>query len=168
MTLEERVARLEATEEIRRLHARYTTALDAADFTGIVGCFWPDGVFQFQDQSWHGTVAIEDYFTKDRVSHPHMCHYAVNIVVEIDELDERLDGLGRAVADSYLWDLFNRATTHGLEGSVLVGNYRAFVSRRDEEWRFDRLAVSARWVVPAAQAWRMSGNFEPRPELRAE
>ena len=97
-----------------------------------------------------------------------MLHYAVNVVVEIAELESRPVGSGIALADATLWDLFNRSTSQGLVGSVLAGYYRADVSRRNGEWRLQRLSVSARWVVPTPQAWGMSGDFEPRPELRPD
>lgn len=166
-TLTERVARQEAIEDIRRLMSRYTWALDHADFPAIVACFWPDGAFQFQDQAWVGEVAIDDYFRKDRLSHPEMLHYAVNVVVDITSFDE-MAGTGAAIADSALWDLFNRNTSRGVEGSVLAGSYRAFVSRRQGEWRFDRLQVTGRWVVPQPLPWSMSGSFQARPENRPD
>jgi hypothetical protein len=167
MTIEERLARIEAIEEIRRLMWRYTWALDHADFPGIVACYWPEGAFGFQDASWVGSAAIEDYFRKDRLSHPEMLHYPVNIVVDVQALDEA-DGSGTAIADSTLWDLFNRNTGEGPQGSVLAGWYRAFVSRHNGEWRFDRLQVTGRWVVPQARPWAMSGSFAARPEDRPE
>ncbi len=167
MTIEERVTRLEAIEDVRRLMARYTWALDHADFAGIAACFWPDGAFQFQDQSWEGTASIEDYFRKDRLSHPEMLHYPINVVVELTRLDHSV-GEGLAIADATLWDLFNRKTSEGLEGCVLAGWYRATVAQRKGEWRFTRLAVSGRWVVPQPRPWAMSGSFQARPEDRRE
>jgi SnoaL-like domain len=165
-TLEQRVARLEAAEDIRHLLFRYTWALDHADFEGIVACFWPDGTFRFGDQEWVGTGAIEDYFRRDRLNHTEMLHYAVNIVVEVADLDTEPDGSGTASAETYLWDLYNRSTSLGLAGTVLAGHYRVGVSRRNGEWRFQILDVAVRWVVPMPQPWALSGDFQPRPELR--
>lgn len=42
MTIEERLARLEAIEEIRQLQARYQRCLDTRDFDGIADCFAED------------------------------------------------------------------------------------------------------------------------------
>lgn len=47
MTLEERIARLEAEADIRRLKARYLNACDRKDSKGMRGCFTPDAVIEF-------------------------------------------------------------------------------------------------------------------------
>jgi uncharacterized protein (TIGR02246 family) len=165
MDLEARVAVLEAIEDVRALLGRYTWALDHADFDGLLACFEEDGTFAFQDQEWQGREAIRGYFVEDRTSHTEMLHYPVNVVVEVTNLDPRSDGAGLAVASATLWDLFNRRTRSGTEGACLAGYYRMTARRWSCVWRIRRLEVFARWVVPAAE-WRMSPEFQPRPEAR--
>jgi SnoaL-like domain len=165
MDTERRVAVLEAIEDVRALLGRYTWALDHADFDGLLACFEEDGTFAFQDQEWQGHEAIRGYFVGDRKSHTEMLHYPVNVVVEVTNLDPGNGGAGLAVASATLWDLFNRRTATGTEGACLAGYYRMTAGRRAGAWRIRRLEVSARWVVPAGE-WRMSPEFQPRPEAR--
>lgn len=46
MTLEERIADLEAREAIKELRARYGWMAAHGDFAGVAGLFAPDGVFE--------------------------------------------------------------------------------------------------------------------------
>ncbi|MFD2499277.1 nuclear transport factor 2 family protein [Rhizorhabdus histidinilytica] len=47
-SLEERIARLEAESEIRKLKARYLNACDAKDVDAIRACFTPDAELDYQ------------------------------------------------------------------------------------------------------------------------
>jgi ketosteroid isomerase-like protein len=166
MTLEERLTVQEAIEDVRGLFSRYTWALDNGDLDGIVACFTDDGVFEFQSARWAGAPAVRHYFEEDRKKHTDMVHFPVNVVVDVTELDTTPDGSGRAEARAVLWDLFNRARGAASEGACLAGYYRLSARRTRGEWKIGSLEVIAKWVVPVPE-WRMSEDFEVRPELRS-
>jgi ketosteroid isomerase-like protein len=82
MTLEQRIARLEARVAIRELVARYCFTIDARDVEGIGQCFTRDGVFRSQDgvmnaggrdavvEQFHGRFAVlgpSNHFTHDHL-----------------------------------------------------------------------------------------------------
>ena len=57
LTLEQRVARLEARAEIRELVSRYCLTVDARDVQGIGQCFTEDGSFRSLDGVMNATGA---------------------------------------------------------------------------------------------------------------
>jgi hypothetical protein len=166
MTIEERVAVLEAIEDVRKLFFQYTWALDHGDIDAIVRCFAEDGAFEFGGVRWEGSHAIHNYFEEDSKSHTGMTHYPVNIVVDVKEPTGDPPSPDTAEASATLWDLYNREREGGREGTCLVGYYRLSARRESTGWRIAVLEVITKWIVPV-QEWRMMEGFEARPELRS-
>jgi SnoaL-like domain len=165
MTIEERLAVVEATEAVRKLFSRYTWALDHGDVEAIVDCFAADGVFEFGEK-WEGVDAVRHYFTEDREKHTAMLHYPVNVVVDVPEPDGSDSWPTTAQGQATLWDLFNRDYgEEGLEGTCLTGWYRMAARREAEGWRIAHLEVVVRWIVPV-QKWHLMEEFQTSPELR--
>ncbi|MDX2274601.1 MAG: nuclear transport factor 2 family protein [Hyphomonadaceae bacterium] len=87
MTLEERIARLEAEADIRRLKARYLNACDKKDAKGMSGCFTPDAVIEFPLVNVKaGPKELEETFTELAVKTPivdqHQGHNAEITVID--------------------------------------------------------------------------------------
>lgn len=89
MTLEERIARLEAEADIRRLKARYLNACDSKDAAGMGACFTPDAVIEFPLVNVKaGPTELMATFTELAVKTPivdqHQGHNAEITVIDAD------------------------------------------------------------------------------------
>ncbi len=64
MTLEERLEKLEAESDIRRLKASYLNACDAKDINGIRQCFTPDAEIDFPPLGSFNVDGLIEIFTQ--------------------------------------------------------------------------------------------------------
>lgn len=85
MTLEERVNKLEAESDIRRLKARYLNACDRKDAVTVRACFAPDAVIDFPPLGQFDVDGLLGIFTQMAVStniidshHGHNAEITVN------------------------------------------------------------------------------------------
>lgn len=85
MTLEERISRLEAESDIRRLKARYLNACDRKDAETVRACFAPDAVIDFPPLGQFDVDGLLGIFTQMAVStniidshHGHNAEITVN------------------------------------------------------------------------------------------
>ncbi len=86
-TLENRIARLEAESEIRRLKARYLNACDTKDPVAIRACFTVDAVLDYAPMGQFSVNQLIEVFTELAVKTPiadsHQAHNA-EIIIQDD------------------------------------------------------------------------------------
>lgn len=84
MSIEERLARLEAEADIRRLKARYLNACDAKEVDAIRACFTEDAAIDFAGMGQFTVDQLIDIFTELAVQTPIAdSHHGHNGEIEI-------------------------------------------------------------------------------------
>jgi ketosteroid isomerase-like protein len=144
MDLEQRIARLEAQQEIRELIARYCFTIDARDIPGIGECFTHDGVFRSIDgvMNAQGRQAVVDQFhgrfavlgPSNHFTHDHTLEFSAH-----DPLDVR--GVVNAHAEVVR------------SGQALITSLRYHDQYRHEDgrWRFAVRSLEFFYYVAPAQ-----------------
>lgn len=157
MTIEERLARLEAESEIRRLKARYLNACDAKEADAVRAYFTPDAVIDFEGMGVFTVDQLVGIFTEMAVNTPISdSHHGHN--GEIEVLDER--------SATARWNLgFTTYDPRNGQFRALSMFYHDRYTKTAEGWRISatksvlRTALegtakagdlSANWLVPAA------------------
>ena len=144
-TIEERLAALEAIEEIRRLKARYAAACDANyDADAIAALFAEDAVWDGGALGKaEGREAIRAFFRGAPKHFPFAIHHVMNPIIEVDG--------DRASAQ---WYLLQPATmARGNRAVWLAATYHDEYARIGGEWKFKRLAVTPRFLTPYEEGW---------------
>lgn len=138
MTLEERVERLEAESDIRRLKARYLNACDAKDVEAMRACFTEDAVIDFPPLGEFDLDGLVGIFTQMAATTPitdvHQGHNA-EINVNGDEADGKWN-LGFATYDP-------REGTFRLLSSFYSDRYR----KTENGWRICYTQSAPRAIV---------------------
>lgn len=140
MNPEERLAVLEAKDEIRELTARYCFAVAEADAAAIIELFCPDGVFTMRDREWvghDGLRVLYDGASAGVTPKP----YIQNHVIEVDG-DEASGRCGVEI----------RMVNKG-EAITVAGHYQDAYRRVDGRWRFARRDFKVFHWVPLSQGW---------------
>ena len=141
--LAERIARLEALEEIRELVARYGMAVDDRDVEGLADMFTSDAKFGLADGmvANQGRQAVIDFYTERMAAFGATYHYPHSHVVEFDP-----DRAGHATG------MVNAHAELALEGRTLVTALRYFDEYRVEDggWRFVERKVAMIYYMDMA------------------
>jgi SnoaL-like domain len=137
VTLEERVALLEARHELSQLVARYCHLIDGRDYAGAAGLFEEDGSFTVPDERITGHHAVRDFLRKQLERYEFTYHYVHSQVFQGIDSDR-----ARAVVDAH--------AEHGEDGiCVLAGIRYVDVYRRSEGgWRFQERDLQIRYFLP--------------------
>ena len=142
MNIEERLARLEALEAIRRLKARFLNACDRQDPEAVRDCFAEGEVII--DMSYFGQCANRDEFV-DGIFVPRGCHEHVIDLHQCanPELEILDDTSARGV-----WSL-NYRNINTLERTVtlLSALYHDEYRKIDGEWKISRSRTEYRTVL---------------------
>jgi hypothetical protein len=153
-----RVQRIEDLEEIRRLRARYFSALDDRDLDGIGAVFAADAEIGMGDWGvFPNTAAFLEKFAEESIaSHLFDLHHGANHVVDITGPDT---ASGR-------WDAFySEVNADGQSIYTEAYAYADIYEKRDGRWVITKTDI--RSVVTVAMATRDDGAvvFEQlRPE----
>ena len=125
--LAERIARLEALEEIRELVARYGMAVDDRDVEGLADMFTSDAKFGLADGmvANQGRQAVIDFYTERMAAFGATYHYPHSHVIEFDS-----DRAGHATG------MVNAHAELALDGRTLVTALRYFDEYRVEDGRW--------------------------------
>ena len=127
--LSERIARLEALEEIRDLVARYGMVVDDRDIDGLADMFTTDGAFGLADGDGlvanQGRQAVIDFYTERMAAFGATYHYPHSHVIELDP-----DHPGHATG------MVNAHAELGLDGRTLVTALRYYDQYRVEDGRW--------------------------------
>lgn len=158
MSIEERIQRLEAIEEIRALKARYLNACDLKNLEQIRSCFVQDGLYLD-----YGVIGKFDHVDQllavfdEKGNHPHIfdSHHASNAEIEIlsgiqararwalafiqlNQAENTMTRLSGFYQDEYLCErgewLINRS-------EFVVSS--TLVTRLDEQRKFETLVFAA-------------------------
>jgi uncharacterized protein (TIGR02246 family) len=142
--LAERVARLEARNEITELVTAYAVACDVHDIPALSALFTPDAEFDSPSGLMvaKGREAIAGMFVAlFRVRGP-AYHWTHDVIVRMDRDDpDRAQGVVYSHAE----------TTPNSVVSLAAMRYDDQYLRRDGEWRFRRRTISFLYYVPAAE-----------------
>lgn len=157
MTIEERLARLEAESEIRRLKARYLNACDAKQADVVRACFTLDAVIDFEGMGVFNVDQLVGIFTEVAVNSPIAdSHHGHNAEIEILSADT-----AKAV-----WNLgFTTYDPRNGQFRALSMFYQDEYRRTEDGWRISKTKslarsalegtaiegkLSAKWLLPSA------------------
>lgn len=137
MTVEERVALLEARYELSDLVARYCHLIDARDYTGASELFDEDASFTVPDQRTTGRDAVRAFLQTQLERYEFTYHYVHSQVIDAIEGDR-----ARGVVDAH--------AEHGEDGTcVLAGiRYVDAYRRAASGWRFQERELQIRYFLP--------------------
>lgn len=139
MSIEERLGRLEAESEIRRLKARYLNACDAKDVAAVRACFTADAHIDFAGMGQFTLDQLIGIYTELAVNTPiadsHHGHNAEIEVLSADSAKARWN-LGFSTFDP-------RTNSFRVMSLFYYDEYR----RTDDGWRISVSRTEARTVV---------------------
>lgn len=144
-TIEERLAALEAIEEIRKLKARYAAACDDNyNADAIAALFVEDAVWDGGALGKaEGREAIRKFFRGAPKFFPFAMHNVMNPIIDVDG--------DRATAE---WNLLQPATmAKGNQAVWLAATYHDEYVRVGGEWKFKRLTVTPRFLTTYEEGW---------------
>lgn len=125
--LAERIARIEAREQIRDLVSRYGMAVDDRDLDGVGSLFTADGVFRHGGNSVvnHGRAEIVEFYTDRLSAFGPTYHYPHSHLIDISD---EVNATGTVNAHAEL----------GHDGKTYVTalRYNDTYRREDGEWLF--------------------------------
>ena len=139
-TVDERLAVLEAKDEIRELTARYCFAVAEADTETIVALFCPDGAFVMREREWAGQDQLRQMYTTaaDGVTpKPYIQNHVIDVAGD--------EATGRCGVEIRM--------VHKGEAYTVAGHYFDTYRKLDGRWRFQRRDFRTFHWVPLAQGW---------------
>lgn len=147
-SLEERVARLEAIEEIKQLKARYCACCDDHyDPPGIAALFVEDGVWEGERFGHHvGRDRIRSFFASISDEITFAAHLVLNAIIELQDADH---ATGR-------WRLIMPATLMAegrKEAKWLIAAYSESYVRVDKRWLFREMHTHVNFLEPHQGSW---------------
>lgn len=167
-TVEERLARLEAIEEIRRLKARYAHAADGKYTDDHVrrgqdeidriarvqaDCFTADAVWDGGPQ-WGRSEGREAIFAMvSRSVWSMTMHYLLMPDIEVNG--------SSATALWYQWQV--GTLTEGNRAMIMAATTRDTYRIEDGEWRIARLEFTPKFLTPLDESWTTRRNAPYRP-----
>ncbi len=152
MTIEERLARLEAESEIRRLKARYLNACDAKQADVVRSSFTTDAVIDFEGMGVFNVDQLVGIFTEVAVNSPIVdSHHGHNGEIEILSADT-----AKAV-----WNLgFTTYDPRNGQFRALSMFYQDEYRRTEDGWRISKTKSLARSALEGtASEGKLSANW---------
>ena len=149
MSLEERLARVEAIEEIKALKARYCAyADDDYDAEGLASLFVPDGVWDGGEEfgRYVGREAFKDFLNRTRGQIRFAAHLVLNPIIEVQDADH---ATGK-------WRLLMPCTvmTDGVkESRWLLCSYDEEYVRHEGRWMFKKVYMKVDFYAPHLKGW---------------
>jgi uncharacterized protein (TIGR02246 family) len=139
-TVEERLAVLEAKDEIRELTARYCFAVADGQAAGIVELFCEDGVFEMRDRRWSGRAELQQLYGRAAAGTTPK-PYIQNHVIEID---------GDAASGRCGVEI---RMVHKGEAYTVAGHYFDTYRKVGGRWRFAHRDFRTYHWVPLSRGW---------------
>jgi len=148
MTIEARLARVEAAEQIRALKSRYCELCDDGyDADNLAELFAEDAVWDGGEQlgRHQGREAIRQFFRNMPTMISFAIHYVSNPFLTVS--DDAMSAKGR-------WYLFQTATT-APEGRAIwfTATYEDEYIRIGDRWYFKEVLLKRRFVAPYERGW---------------
>lgn len=149
-TLEDRVARLEAIEDIKQLKARYTAYGDKLlPLDDVHTIFTPDAVWDGGAAGRHeGRDAIAAYFRRQVPNMLFSAHLLANPIIAIDG--------DRARAQWWSITPATRLRDGKQQAYWMLGAYDDRMVRQDGRWLFQVVNFKISFVAPHAAGWAES------------
>lgn len=147
MSIESRLRRVEAAEEIRILKARYCDLCDEGyPADALCSLFTEDGVWDGGEMGvFEGKAAIHRFFTNMPKVMSFAVHHVTNSAVEVNE-DATTAG-GR-------WYLLQTATLKEKNQAVwLAAQYDDQLVYNDDQWVFQRVTLRSRFYTSHEAGW---------------
>jgi ketosteroid isomerase-like protein len=147
MTLETRIAQLEAAEAIRRLKAHYCDLCDDGyDADALAQLFTPDAVWDGgQLGRFEGRDAIRRFFAGTARALSFAIHHVTNPAIAV--ADDAQSATAR-------WYLLQAATLTQRNRAVwIAGRYEDELVRVGDAWRFRSVTLRTRFFTPYASGW---------------
>ncbi|WP_209123312.1 nuclear transport factor 2 family protein [Alkalihalobacillus sp. BA299] len=157
-TLEERIAVLEAREEIKEVIAKYNHGVDKHDEEMFMDIWEENAVWDIGDP-WGYCANKQEILDKTKAiweGLPETHHYAMNEVIEVDINN----GTATTVADV-------DATATNAVGVPLViaATYWDKLSNRTGKWRLTERKVKIHYMTPALEPWSDKPETRINPKL---
>jgi hypothetical protein len=149
-SLEARIARLEAAEEIRALKARYAAISDSGyNADQIAELFTAEAVWDGGERfgRHEGIEAIRALFEGFGRQIVWALHYMVAPLIEID------DDLEHASGSWYLWQPCSILDEQGPHAIWLTGKYAERYVRERGAWKFAEVRVDCQTISPFEEGW---------------
>ncbi|GAB2485891.1 nuclear transport factor 2 family protein [Jatrophihabitans fulvus] len=163
MSLEQRIARLEARAEIAELLVRYTLVIDDHDFEALGELFTDDAVFGSPGGAQTGRDAIVANYRLRGEQYPISLHVARGLVLDFDDDDHargQVPGFSEQASDQH--------------SIVTAFRYDDEYVRVDGRWRFAARRVRTLYALSHAElasgglGWELRKRWPHREPSRAE
>lgn len=141
MTVERRLAVLEAKDEIRELTARYCHCVVDGDAEGILDLFCPDGTFRTRSTSHTGDEQLRAMYVDGVGAKTHK-PFIQNHVIDLIGPDE---ATGRCSVEIRIFQ--------NDEAITAAGHYLDRYRRQDGRWLFAERFFNAYHFAPWATGW---------------
>jgi SnoaL-like domain len=148
--LDTRIAKLEATEQIRRLKARYAAVCDTGyQPERMVPLFTADAVWDGGERfgRHEGIDAIYRFFDGVSGRITWALHYMVAPIVEV------ADDLVSATGSWYLWQPCTLVTEGGQQPVWLTGTYADRYRKEADGWKFSEVKLDCQTISPIEEGW---------------
>ena len=147
MNVEDRLRRVEATEEVRLLKARYCDLCDDGYIADeLCALFTADGVWDGGEMGiFEGQQALHDFFTNMPNVMSFAIHHVTNAAVEV--APDARTARGR-------WYLMQTATLKSSDEAVwLAARYDDQIVWTDDGWKFERVELRSRFYTSHEAGW---------------
>jgi hypothetical protein len=147
-TLEQRIARLEAHNDICKLMAEYLLVADQGYDPDKITAFFVEDATREADVfgRFEGRQAIWDFFDSLSGALVFAAHFVTNPIITF-ETDDRVRGA---------WRLFQTATVNSdgaLDSNLLVAAYDNEFVKIDGVWKFQAVNVHVNFFEPINKGW---------------
>jgi len=144
MSVEERLARLEAKDDIRELRASYCYHVDDRDGEAFASLFVDDAVLDFGSAGvYRGREELREFVESVVPDHyAFIVHMVHNPVIDVD---------GDAATGRWYFEA--PATTAGGTDVWIQGQYDDEYERVDGEWRFSSVEARFHYVADYDEGW---------------
>jgi SnoaL-like domain len=145
-----RLARLEAAEDIRRLKARYAAVCDSGYLPDrMAPLFTEDAVWDGGERfgRYEGIEEIRGFFAGVSGQITWALHYMVAPAIDV------ADDLVTATGSWYLWQPCTLATDDGERAVWLAGTYADRYRNEGGEWKFAEVVLACQTISPIEEGW---------------
>jgi len=156
-SLEQRLRKVEALEDIRLLKARYCDLCDAGyPADELCTLFTADGVWDGGEMGvFEGTAAIHQFFANMPNVMSMAIHHVTNSAIEVSTNAQSAQGR---------WYLLQTATiAQSNEAVWLAASYQDDLLRTEEGWRFQRVTLRSRFYTSYAEGWAKIPHLLEKP-----
>ena len=148
--LEFRVAKLEATEEIRRLKIQYADVCDTGyDPEKLRPLFMRDAGWDGGDKfgRYEGVDAICDFFDGAKDLIPWTVHYMTSSIIDV------ADNLEAATGRWWLWQAATMVGHKGPQAVWLTAKYDDRYQKEEGAWKFTEVRADVQTLSPIDEGW---------------